>query len=59
MLTMHTVEEIFFNWKIVICKGEGRFWRADGICAGPQRKYIRFWTSRGGVPRHESMNKKQ
>lgn len=31
----------------------------DGTCVGPQRKYIRFWTGRGGVPGDRSLNKKK
>lgn len=59
MLTMHAAGKIFFNWKITICKGQGRSWRDDGICVGPQRKYIRFWTGRGRVPGGGAVNKKK
>lgn len=39
-----------FNWKSIKCKGQGRFWRGDGICMGPQRNYTGLWTGRGAVP---------
>lgn len=31
----------------------------DGTCVGPQRKYVRFWTGRGGVPGDRSLKKKK
>ena len=31
----------------------------DGTCVGPQRKYVRFWTGRDGVPGDRSLKKKK
>lgn len=59
MLTLHAAGKNFLNWKVIICKGQRRSWRDDGIGVGPQKIYIRFWTGRGGVPGSGSVNKKK